>query len=192
MDSPRGKTGPDGTALAARRDRFESRFRSGPLALAGAVSSVALLLVPGPIPRIAILLAAMAFARYSGRKVSPVGVLLVSAGIVAANLLVPVGRILFMAGPFPVTETALAAGIERAATFEALIHISRGFLRADIRVPGRIGALFGEALSFYGRIASSASSLRAKSLSRDLDDALLALYYPEESSGAQGIDAAGG
>ncbi len=168
----------DRLALAERARRI---FDPYALAAAGLAVVAALLFQPRLEPRAAVLLGAMAFSWGTGRKVPVLGTALVVLGIVGANLLVPVGRVLAAWGPIRVTETALREGIEKAVTFEALIYVSKAAIRSDLRLPGRFGGTIASALRCYERILETRIRLRRASFLEDLDAVLLAIYDEELS-----------
>lgn len=174
----------------ARAERARRVFDPNTLAAAGLAVAAALLFQPRLGPRTAILFGAMAFSWAAGRKVPVLGTALVILGIVGANLLVPVGRVLAVWGPIRVTEIALLEGVERAVTFEALIYVSKAAIRSDLRIPGKAGATISSALRCYERILETRIKLRRASFMEDLDAVLLAIY-DEELSVAPGRPAAG-
>jgi len=160
----------------ARAERARRVFDPYALAAAGLAVAAALLFQPRLGPRAAILFGAMAFSWGVGRKVPVLGTALVILGIVGANLLVPVGKVLSVWGPIRVTEIALLEGVERAVTFEALIYVSKAAIRSDLRIPGRAGGTIASALRSYERILESRIKLRRASFLKDLDAVLLAIY----------------
>ena len=160
----------------ARRERFCRAFDPYELAAAGLAIVAALLFQPSLGPRVLILLGAMAFTWLSGRKVPVLGTLLVLAGIVAANLLVPIGRVLVSWGPFRITEIALREGVEKAVTFEALIYVSKASIRSDLRLPGKPGALMASALRSYEGILETNFRIRPATFFADLDELLAGIY----------------
>lgn len=166
----------------ARAERSRRFFDPRALAAAGLAVAAALLFQPRLGPRAGILLGAMAFSWANGRKVPVLGTILVLFGIIGANLLVPIGRVLISWGPIRVTETALLEGIEKAVTFEALIYVSKATIRSDISMPGRAGKLIGSALLCYERILETRIKLRRATLFRDLDEMLLGIYSEELSA----------
>lgn len=177
-------------ARAARREAWERAFSPGALALAGAALSVSLLLMPSPLARGATLAAAAVAAWASGRKLSPVLTATVMAGIVGANLLVPLGRKLYVWGPVVVTEIALREGIMKAVTFEALVFISKACLGSRLRLPGGLGRLFASALRSYDRILAYKGKIRPATFIADIDQALIAVYA--ETGDTIGAETAGG
>lgn len=161
---------------AARRERFQRVFGPTELALASVAVVAALLFQRTLSFRVLILAGAVAFAWASGRRVPLLGTCLVMAGIVAANLLVPVGRVLAVWGPFRITQVALREGIEKAVTFEALIYISKAGIRSDLRMPGRFGSLLSAAFRCYERILEIRVKLKPATFFEDLDEVLLSVY----------------
>jgi len=172
----------------ARRERWERLFSPGRLALAGAAASLAVMLNPSLPGRCAVLALAVVAGWFSGRRLSPVTTLLVMVGIVGSNLLVPAGRALAAWGPFTVTETALLEGISKAVGFECLIFLSKASLLPGLRLPGRLGALFGDALATYGRILERAPRVRASNFMLDIDSALVSVYNRGDGESAGGAD----
>lgn len=159
-----------------RRERWESIFDPARLALTGVVLSMALLFQPGIAVRIAMLAAAALAAWLSGRRLSPLTTLLVMAGIVGANILVPVGRKLATIGPLAITDLALLDGIRKAVTFEALMFISKACLGSSLRLPGKFGAFFAEALRGYDRILEQKARVRLNGFLTIIDNILLSVY----------------
>jgi hypothetical protein len=173
---------------AERRDCWEGLFSPGHLALAGAALSVILLLQPSLSGRLVILFLALAATLASGRRVSIVLALMVMAGIVGVNLLVPLGRRLATIGPLIITELALHEGIRKALTFEALMFISKACLSSALRLPGRLGVFFSEALGSYDRILEGSTVITAKTFMGDIDALLLSVYYQDAATNNHDAD----
>lgn len=159
-----------------RREFWESTFDPARLALTGVVLSMALLFQPDIAVRTALLAGAAFAAWMSGRRLSPLTTLLVMAGIVGANLLVPVGRKLAAIGPIAITELALHDGIRKAVTFEALMFISKACLGSNLRLPGKFGAFFAEALRGYDRILEQKARVKLNGFLTIIDNILLSVY----------------
>ncbi len=162
-----------------RRERWQKAFKPNLLAAAGLGASLILILSPFLFIRIAIFTLAGVAAWLSGRKLSPFMTFFVMAGIVGANLLVPVGRILWQWASITITETALLNGIERAITFEALVLISKATLNPALKLPGKAGAFLTDSLVFYEYLLSCKPKIRLKTFIADID-ALLNSVYNEE------------
>lgn len=173
---------------AQRRERWESLFDPTHLALTGVALSAALLCQPHIAGRVAVLLAAAAAAWFSGRKLSPLLTVMVMAGIVGANLLIPLGKKLASFGPITITEIALIEGLEKAITFEALMFISKACLGSALRLPGRFGAFFADALRGYDRILERKGSVHISTFFKDIDEILLSVYYESNDDTVSGFD----
>jgi hypothetical protein len=170
----------------ARRERWASFFPPWALATAGAAVSAAFLFQRSLPVRIAMFACFLLAAWLSGKKVSLVSTLLASAGIVAANLLVPVGRVLAHVGPLAITESALLDGVGKALVFEGLIYASKASILGGLRLPGRFGALVAAAFVYYDRIVEYKGSVKPATLIEDADRLMLELWdevleHPVES-----------
>jgi len=165
-----------------RRERWETTFDPARLALTGVVLSLALLFQSDIVVRIAVLAGAALAAWLSGRRLSPLTTLLVMAGIVGANLLVPVGRRLATIGSLAITELALKDGLRKAVTFEALMFISKACLGPNLRLPGKFGAFFAEALRGYNRILEQKARVKLNGFLAIIDNILLSVYDEIQTS----------
>jgi heptaprenyl diphosphate synthase len=115
----------------------------------------------------------------SGRKTKSVFVITAFILIVAFNLLIPYGRILFSIGPLKITSGALAAGIHRAATFQGLIMLSKLCIREDLRLPGAFGKLLGESLRIFSVMMDRKKLITRKNLFASLDNMIMELSASE-------------
>jgi heptaprenyl diphosphate synthase len=95
--------------------------------------------------------------------------------IAAFNMLVPYGRVIYEIGAFRLTEGALLQGIEKAATVEGLVMLSRVTISPRFGLPGRAGALLSEAFLLLPRLLEKKKSIHAKTFIEDVDRALLEL-----------------
>ena len=167
---------------AERRERWERAFDPGRLALAGVILSMELFFQPSIVSRLCMLVVAALGAWLSGRRLSPLATVLTMSGIVFANLLVPIGRRIAMAGPLAITELALIGGIEKALTFEALMFISKASIGPGLRLPGRLGAFFAEAIRGYDRILEHKARIVPSRLIKSIDEILISVYDEDGSS----------
>jgi hypothetical protein len=110
-----------------------------------------------------------------GRRVRVVQTLVISAGVVLFNLLVPTGRVLLTVAGLPVTEAALRNGVAKATALVGMIAISQFSLREDLHIPGRVGGLIGRSLFYFQRIMGMRARVDRKdiigSIDRLLDEA---------------------
>lgn len=177
-----------------RRDRWSRLFNPERLAIAGIILSVLLFVQPKIGSRLLIMLFAAWAAWFSGRKQSVLTTGFTMLGIIFANLLIPVGKKLFVIGPITITETALLEGLKKALSFEALIFISKACISPKLKLPGKIGAFFSEALKGYERILEQKSSIRIKDFIKSIDEILLSVYeetLTHESVSSQAVQKKG-
>jgi heptaprenyl diphosphate synthase len=138
-------------------------------ALIGLCLSLVFLFIDSLLFRAALLALFMAAARLAGRRISPLAAFLTTIGIIAANLLVPVGRVLVELGPLLITETALREGLEKALVFEGLLYASKAFIRPGLELPGRFGSILALSFATYDRIVERGPRLGLSSLIEDVD-----------------------
>ena len=115
-------------------------------------------------------------ARLSGRRLRLVSYLLVAVGVVAFNLIIPVGRELFSILKFPVTESALKSGVGKALTLVGMIAASQFSIRQDLRLPGRFGGLLGRSLLYFQRIMAERRRIDRRDIVGSIDDVLLDVH----------------
>jgi hypothetical protein len=177
------------SARAARRANWESLFAPWAAAAAGAAISASFLFQRGLAVRAAMFVVFFAAALLAGKRVSIPATVLVSASIVAANLLVPVGRVVAQLGPFRITETALLDGLGKALLFEGLVCVSKASILPGLRLPGRLGALVAASFVYYDRIVEYKGSLRPATLIADVDRLMLSMWVETESRSEPGASA---
>jgi hypothetical protein len=172
---------------AARAEAYDGLFTPWALAATGAFTSLTFLFQPVLVLKAILFALFLGAALSSGKKVSLTATVLVSLGIVVANLLVPVGPVLFRIGGFRVTQEALMDGINKALTFEGLIYISKASIRPGLRLPGRFGGIMARAFVYYDRIVEYRGRIRAASLFEDADALMLAIWdAPRPGDGGVG------
>ena len=137
--------GPLGRFLSTRVPAV-LQFGAGALLMAGFLAQ------PDLVLRTAEFVALLAIVRLSGRRLRPLSYLVMSAGVIVSNLVVPVGRELVAVLGFPVTESALKSGVAKALTLVGMIAASQFSIRPDLRLPGRFGGCSP------GRCCTSSSS----------------------------------
>ena len=125
------------------------------------------------------LLAFIAATWYSGKRFSPIATLLVSLTIVAANLLLPIGKVLFSLGPLVITDGALLGGMEKAVTFEGLMYASKACILPGLRLPGRFGSIVARAFVYYDRIIEYKGKVKPSTLVDDADALMLEIWEAE-------------
>jgi heptaprenyl diphosphate synthase len=151
-----------------RREVYESVFGAGALFVAGFLIMPALLFNPDTESRCLQFLFFWFLVWLSGKKTNILFTFLVIGVIVAFNLIIPYGRVLFSIGPFRVTSGALVAGIHRAVTLEALVMLSKASIRQDLKIPGAFGELLGESLRIFSVMMSGKYRVTGNSLGKNL------------------------
>jgi heptaprenyl diphosphate synthase len=163
-------------AFRLRRQKvFEKLFSARALCITGLIIMPALLFNPIPPFRVLQFLFFWFLCWLAGKKNRPLLTILVFVFIVAFNLIVPYGQVLFSIGKFRITFGALMTGIQRAVTLQGLIMLSRLAIRRDLHIPGKFGELLGESLKYYALIMSSRKRITRKNLVGDIDQMMLDL-----------------
>ena len=159
---------------ARRHSACERLFGPKALAAAGLCMMPALLFAPTEA-RVGQFLFFCFLAWLCGKKNKPLLSLAFIFFIVAFNLILPHGRVLFSIGTFAVTTGALWLGLHRAFTLAGLIMLSRVTIRPDLKLPGRFGDLLGESLRLFSIITSRKHRITRKNLFSDIDRMMLDL-----------------
>jgi hypothetical protein len=132
------------------------------------------------------------YAALRGKQFRLLPNLLILAGITGANLLTPVGEVLFRVASFPVTRFALEQGLLRALLFIGLVYLSRATVSCfagTLAFPGRVGRLLGRTLYHFEQFMDFDISVKKqgflKTLSHlavSLDEALLTIGREDTGS----------
>lgn len=160
---------------AARLKVYEELFSARALFITGLIIMPAMLFNPSLAFRILYFLFFWFIAWLSGNKNNLLFTFLVIFGIVAFNLIMPYGQVLFSIGAFKITAGALTTGIHRAVTLEALIMLSRVTIRPDLKIPGLFGELIGESFRMFALIVSRKPLITRKNLITGIDNLMLEL-----------------
>jgi hypothetical protein len=126
--------------------------------------------------RAAEFIAFLLLARLTGRRLRLISYLVVSVGIVAFNLLIPVGRELFSILKFPITESALKSGVAKALTLVGMIAASQFSIRPDLRIPGRFGGLLARSLLYFQLIVAERPRIDRHDVIGSIDTVLLGVH----------------
>jgi hypothetical protein len=100
----------------------------------------------------------------------------ISLGITVFHVLIPTGAVLFEIGGFPVTTGALRSGIYKSLTIVGMVFISLISVRADLKIPGRVGAVAGKLFWSFEQIMERRDELRLTSPLHSADELLLGVY----------------
>ena len=120
----------------------------------------------------------MALARLAGKRVRllPPAVMLLS--VVVANLFVPNGRVLFSVWRIDVTLGALRLGLMKGSLLIGLIYVSRVSVGLELKIPGRLGALFLRTFAYFEELTERWADTRGDLLGR-IDDLLMSISGEE-------------
>ena len=163
-----------------RRDRYGRIFSARDLCAAGLLMMGALVFNPNPYARFLQFLFFSLLAWFAGKKNNALITVVVILSIVAFNLLTPYGQTLFSIGAFRVTQGAFMSGLQRAATLEGLIMLSRFSIRRDLRLPGAFGELLGESFRILAVIQERRNAVSRKNFAAGIDTLMLELSQMEE------------
>lgn len=128
-------------------------------------------------------------ALLSGKRVSFGYFSFLIATIVLFHLFLPVGKVWYQVGPWPVTEGAFFLGLGKGFTFSGLVFFSLASISRDLRLPGRLGALWGQTFSWYEQLMDQRHALKPRALLLSIDRLLERLYPTRPGSARAGTAA---
>jgi hypothetical protein len=114
------------------------------------------------------------------RKIGIPILVVLCAGIVASNLLVPSGRLVWTVIGLRVTDAALRGGVSKATAIAGMIALSKLSIRPDLRLPGRFGGLIGRSLMYFESIMAHRDKIRRDAVVDSLDSVLENAYAAGE------------
>lgn len=133
--------------------------------------------------RTALALLGATLALAAGKRVSLGYFVFLVASVVVFHLFLPVGKVWFSVGPWPVTEGAFFLGLGKGMTFAGLVFVSLASISRDLRLPGRFGALWGQTFSWYEQLMDQRSALKPRALLMSIDRLLERLYPTRPGAG---------
>jgi heptaprenyl diphosphate synthase len=166
-----------------RRQRWNDRFNSDELCIAGLLMAMFFLFSPSTLLRIPQFVFFCFLAWLSGKKYNPLISALIMAGIVFCNLLAPYGKILAAWGPLRITQGSLIGGLGRAVTLEGLVMLSGACVKPDIRLPGGLGNLLGESFRILEQMRERRAVFHRGHIIEGIDRLLLELEAAPEGPG---------
>lgn len=149
---------------------------AGTLLIAGILVLPAYLLQQNLVVRALQVVLFAVTAVLAGKRLQWTYFLSVSAAIVLFHLFAPNGRVLAELGPLQITAGALRTGAFKALTIVGLVFISLSAVRADLVLPGRLGALAGRLLWCFEQIMERRGAVTLRDAARSVDELLLSLY----------------
>ena len=175
---------------SVRRRRYEALIEPWVVAVLGVMVAVVFLLQQGLFVKTLFLLLFILWTWGAGKRFSLISTLIVMVGIVATNLLIPSGRVLFRLGPIVITEMALSEGLSKALTFEGLMYLSKAAIMPGLHFPGKFGAIIAEAFQYYDHIIEYRGKVHAKTAVRDIDMLLQKIWLDARFTGPSAEQAA--
>jgi len=102
--------------------------------------------------------------------------LTIIGAITVFHLLVPTGAVLVEIAGFPVTTGALRTGVFKALAIVGMVFLSLISVRADLKIPGRVGAVIGKLFWSFEQIMEGRERVSIAAPFRSTDAMLLDLY----------------
>ncbi|MCL2244156.1 MAG: Gx transporter family protein [Treponema sp.] len=154
---------------------FENVFSARALFITGIFIIPALLFNPGTEYRVIQYIFFCFLVLLSGKKTNLLLSFFIIVTIIAFNLIIPYGRVIFSAGPIKITSGALTAGIHRAVTLCALVMLSKVTVRQDLILPGAFGELLCKSLRIFSVLMNRKNRITAKNFIDDIDRMMMEL-----------------
>lgn len=111
----------------------------------------------------------------AGKRIRVLPNVVMITGIVAAQLLTPIGEVLVTLGGFRVTRGALMSGLEKSALLIGMIYLSRFMIRKGFVLPGRLGSLLS-LVFFYFEKTLEGERLGRGNLIEKIDERIAAVH----------------
>ena len=105
----------------------------------------------------------MLYAWFTGSRIRIIPCIIMTAGVVSANLLTPIGEVLFSVGSISVTKGALENGLERAALLLGMIYISKFAVSRGLKLPGGRKSILSMVFYYFERIMEGEEKQKDKS-----------------------------
>jgi heptaprenyl diphosphate synthase len=171
--------------MKTQKSIYDKLFSARALFFSGLVIMPALLFNPSTEYRALQFIFFWFLLLFTGKKTNPFLTLITILFIIAFNLIIPYGQILFAAGPVKITSGALKSGLHRAVTFMGLIMLSKASIRQDLKIPGAFGELLGESLRLFSVMMGKKYHLKIKNPIKVIDTLLLELSEDEFSANTE-------
>jgi len=171
--------------MKTQKSIYNNFFSARALFFSGLVIMPALLFNPSTEYRAFQFLFFWLLLLFTGKKTNPFITFITILFIIAFNLIIPYGQVLFAAGPLKITSGALKSGLHRAVTFMGLIMLSKASIRQDLRIPGAFGELLGESLRLFSVMMSKKYRLKIKNPIKVIDTLLIELSEEDFSANTE-------
>ncbi len=159
----------------SRLEVYENIFSAKALFAAGLLIMPALLFIPSTEYRCFQFVFLCLLALLSGKKINFMIMIPIIMFIIAFNLIIPYGRVLFSFGVFKITSGALKAGVHRAFTLQSFVMLSTLAIRRDLKIPGAFGELLCESLHIFSSIMNKKYTFPKHNVFVEIDNLMLEL-----------------
>jgi uncharacterized membrane protein len=137
--------------------------------------SLLITLIPSTVWRSVIFVIFFILAFIKKKVRNPLFTLVTMLFIVFFNTLVPIGKVIFVIGPWSLTGGALVEGLRKAVTVEGLLFMSRCFIDKSLSIPGSFGKLLGDCFFIFSKMTTQRFKISPKTLVEDIDKILTEL-----------------
>jgi len=171
--------------MKTQKSIYENIFSARALFFSGLVIMPALLFNPSTEYRLLQFIFFWLLLLFTGKKTNPLLTFITILFIIAFNLIIPYGQVLFATGPLKITSGALKSGLHRAVTFMGLIMLSKASIRQDLKIPGAFGELLGESLRLFSVMMEKKPRLKIKNPIKVIDTLLIELSEEDYSANTE-------
>ena len=111
----------------------------------------------------------------TGKKILILPNIIMISGIVFANLITPVGQIIFSIAGFHVTTGALHNGFEKSALLIGMIYLSRFSVGRGVYIPGKTGSLLSLVFFYFEKILEGGKFTKGNII-RKIDERIISVH----------------
>jgi hypothetical protein len=154
------------------------RFSGELLLICGLVSMIGMIVQTSAPIRCGQMIAVMIVSAIAGKRIRLLPPFFMLTGVIAANVLVPNGRVLLSVGRFGVTLGALENGLLKGALLIAMIYVSRLSVGRGLRLPGTFGSLLLRAFAYFEALTEQWPATTGPVISR-VDDMLVRIHQAD-------------
>lgn len=115
-------------------------------------------------------------AVFAGKRLQWMYFLSMLATVTVFHLLVPSGAVIAEPFGLAITTGALRTGFFKGITIVGMVFLSLSSVRADLRLPGRIGAIVGKTFWSFEQIMERRSLVEIRTIGAGVDSLLTVLY----------------
>ncbi|GMO41237.1 MAG: Gx transporter family protein [Termitinemataceae bacterium] len=169
------------TRSAYQRSSLQS-IPATDLFVCGIIFTVCLLLAKTTTAKLALFVLFWLYAIICKKSGSPVFTVLFFATIALVNLYPPYGKVIFSISNFRITSGALNSALQKTATIQALLFISRTTIRSTLKLPGNFGTLLKNSFMMLEIINDHKKNIRRKTFIQDIDKMLLEICGENKST----------